>query len=186
MLNAGSGSLPVTGEIHNFTALDVANGKVVSLRSLTGKLVLMTWYYTHCTDECPLTMYHFYQIQTLLQKDGLFGSKVILIAMTLDPARDSASVIRQYSAHFQADPQGWYFLRDSVQETDRILKQWGVLVKPGTDKEFIEHTTKTVLIDQNGNVRDTYTTANLSASQIVADIQSVLSRDNWLQGGSTS
>lgn len=180
MFQTGGGSLPVTGRAAEFTARDVYTGRPVSLRSLEGKIVLLTWYYTHCTDLCPLTMYRFYQIQQRLRAQGLFGKKVVLIAMTLDPARDTAPVIRQYGNHFHEDPAGWYFLRATPAQTTHILKAWGVGVKPGADKEFIEHTTKTVLIDQSGNVRATYPTANLNPSQVVTDMQSLVARANWL------
>ena len=179
MIRAGAESLPVQGAAADFTATDVADGKQVALQNLQGKIVLMTWYYTHCTNECPLTMYRFEQMQNQLTRDRLFGGRVVLVAMTLDPARDTPSVILQYSRHFHANYRGWYFLRANVGKTDRILKSWGVEVKPSTNKEFIEHTTKTVLIDQSGNIRATFPTANLNPSAVVADIRNLVSRESW-------
>lgn len=180
MFRTGEESLPVTGRAADFAAQDVYTGRTVSLRGLEGKIVLLTWYYTHCTDECPLTMYRFYQIQQKLRAQGLFGRQAVLVALTLDPGRDTPAVIRQYGNHFHDDPAGWYFLRATPAQTIRILGAWGVSVKPSTDKEFIEHTTKTVLIDQNGNVRATYPTANLNPSQVVSDIRGLVARANWL------
>src|SRR5512142_3053679 len=36
-------------------------GEPVSLSSLRGKVVLLYFGYTHCTDACPLTLAHFAQ-----------------------------------------------------------------------------------------------------------------------------
>lgn len=180
MLRQGGGSLPVAGQETNFTATNVVTGKGVSMKSLNGKIVLITWYYTHCTDECPLTMFRFSQIQDQLEKQNLFGKKVVLIAMTLDPARDTAPVIKQYGAHFKANYSGWYFLRANPSQTIQILNKWGIQVKPSTNKEFIEHTSKTELIDQNGNIREEYNTANLNPKQVVSNINNLVSRMNWL------
>ncbi|MCF8567247.1 SCO family protein [Alicyclobacillus tolerans] len=180
MLRAGGGSLPVIGQEPNFTATNVISGQDVSMGNLNGKIVLITWYYTHCTDECPLTMYRFSQIQDQLEKQGLFGKKVVLIAMTLDPTRDTPPVIKQYGEHFKANFNGWYFLRATPTQTIQILNKWGIQVKPSTDKEFIEHTSKTDLIDQNGNIRAAYNTANLDPQQVVANINSLVSRMSWL------
>ncbi|MCL6454275.1 MAG: SCO family protein [Alicyclobacillus sp.] len=179
MFRQGAGTLPVAGQAPNFSATDVT-GQTVSMSSLTGKVVLVTWYYTHCTDECPLTMYHFEQIQGQLEKEGLFGKKVVLMAITLDPARDTQPVIRAYAAHYNANLRGWYFLRANPAETVQILKGWGIQVKESTDKEFIEHTIKTELIDANGNIRATYNTANLNDSQILSDIHSLIQREHWM------
>lgn len=178
MFREGANSLPVAGQAANFTAQNV-NGQTVSLNNLNGKIVLMTWYYTHCTDECPLTMYRFSQVQKQLERQGVFGKKVVLIAMTLDPTRDTMPVLRQYGQHFGADFSGWYFLRTSETNTLQILNAWGIQAKPSTDKEFIEHTSKTVLIDQNGNIRKEYNTANLDPKQITSDIDSLLRREKW-------
>jgi protein SCO1/2 len=135
---AGTGTLPVAGQAPNFTATDVT-GKTVSLSSLHGKIILMTWYYTHCTDECPLTMYRFEQIQNELIKQHEFGKRVLLIAMTLDPTRDTVPVIEKCGQHFNANLSGWYLLRTSLQKTDAILRAWGIQAKPSSNKEFIEH-----------------------------------------------
>lgn len=179
MVRAGGGSLPVAGQAPDFNAENV-NGKMMSMNDLHGKIVLITWYYTHCTDECPLTMYRFEQIQNRLEKQGNFGKKVVLVAVTLDPARDTIPVIQAYSAHYHANRSGWYFLRANPSKTIKILSQWGIQVKPSTDKEFIEHTSKTDLIDQNGNIRASYNTANLNVNTVVSNMDSLVARMSWL------
>lgn len=178
MWRQATGTLPVAGQAPAFTATNI-NGQSVSLSNLQGKVVLMTWYYTHCTDECPLTMYRFEQVQQQLEKQGVFGKQVVLIAMTLDPNRDTVPVIRQYGAHFNANYAGWYFLRTNEMQTLKILNAWGIQAKPSTNKEFIEHTSKTVLIDEYGNIRAEYNTANLDPNTVTSNIDSLVSQMTW-------
>ena len=187
MARIGGGTLPVVGQAPIFSADEVvsasapvtASTKPIAMTSFNGKIVLITWYYTHCVDECPLTMFRFEQIQDALKKDGLFGKKVVLIAMTLDPTRDTPPVITEYASHFHADAAGWYFLRATPTNTRSILKQFGILVKPSTNPEFIEHVSKTELIDANGNIRAQYNTANLNTTTILNNIHSLVARENW-------
>lgn len=178
MIRQGGGSLPVTGQISNFTATDI-NGQTVSLANLNGKIRLFTWFYTHCPDQCPLTAYRMEQIQNQLEKSGQFGSRVVFVSMTLDPVRDTLPVIRQWANQFHANFQDWYFLRATPAQTARILKAYGVGRKQVQNSSVIEHVIKTILIDQNGNIRATYPLANLNTDQVLSNIRNLISKENW-------
>lgn len=178
MFREGSGSLPVLGQSTNFTAT-VVTGKTMSFDSLNGKVLVVTWFYTHCPDECPLTAYKMEQIQNELEKKGEFGSQVAFVSITFDPQRDTLPVIQAWANHFHANLKGWYFLRANPAETKIILQQWGVQVKPGATPEYFDHITKTDLIDEYGNIRKTYTGANLDTNEVMNDIQGLLARRNW-------
>lgn len=176
MMAWGGQSLPVAGQAPNFTATDVT-GKQVSLNKLDGKIRLVTWFYTNCTDACPITAYQMELIQNKLEQQGTFGKKVVLVSMTLDPKRDTIPVLQKWSSEFHANYTGWYFLRATPLETLNVLKESGIQVKetnPGT----LDHLLKTELIDQNGNIRATYTTAKLDVNQVVHDINNLISREN--------
>ncbi len=179
MFRAGASSLPEGGQAPSFTAYNLSD-KPVALNQLNGKVVVMTWFYTHCTDECPLTMYRFEELQNKLKQQGTFGKDVVLVAVTLDPKRDTTPVLQAYAAHYHADSRGSYFLRDNPTETAKILESYGIQEKQLPDTEAIEHTIKTEIIDQNGNIRKTYNTANLNPDQMLSDINSLLARKNWL------
>ena len=175
MVVRGGGSLPVTGQAPGMSGTDLA-GKTVSISQLDGKVRLVTWFYTHCPDECPLTAYQMKTLQQQLEQRGQFGTKVAFVSMTLDPRRDTLPVIRKWAGHFDANPAGWYFLRAEPADTTAILQNWGVGKKASTNPEFIEHVVKTELIDQNGNIRKVYPTANLNTTEVMNDIQNLVSR----------
>lgn len=176
MIAWGGQSLPVAGQVPNFTATDI-NGKAVTLNNLDGKIRLVTWFYTQCTDACPITAYQMELIQNKLEQQGTFGKKVVLVSMTLDPQHDTIPVLKKWSADFHANYNGWYFLHATPQVTLNVLKQSGIQVKQ-TSPGVLDHLVKTELIDQNGNIRATYTTAKLNVDQVVNDINNLISREN--------
>ena len=83
MIRAGGGTLPVAGQATDFTATNV-DGKPVSFNSLDGKIRLVTFFYTHCPGPCPLVAFRLEQIQDQLKKEGVLGSKVAIVSVTLD------------------------------------------------------------------------------------------------------
>lgn len=180
MFQAGATSLPEGGPAPDFTAENLS-GKPVSLSDLNGKIVVVTWYYTRCTDECPLTMLRFEQLQQKLKQEGKLGNDVVLVSLTLDPKHDTLPVIAKYAAHYHADLKSWYFLRATPAKTAQILKEYGIQDKQLPHKETIEHTIKTEVIDPDGNIRKTYNTANLNPNQMLSDINSLLARKNWVK-----
>lgn len=180
MFEAGAATLPEGGPAPNFTAQNLS-GKPVSLADLSGKVVVVTWYYTRCTDECPLTMVHFEQLQAKLKQQGKLGNDVVLVALTLDPQHDTPRVIANYATHYHADLSSWYFLRADPAQTTKILEAYGIKEKQLPNTETIEHTIKTEIIDQDGNIRKTYNSSNLNPNQMMSDINSLLARKNWLK-----
>jgi len=171
----GASSLPVISRAPEFTLTNVLTNQPVTLRSLDSKVKLVTFLYTRCPDECPTTAFHMQQLQNQLKKMGLFGSKVVFLSITFDPTHDTSPVLKQYANQFHADPIGWYWLRSDEPTTLSILRQFGVTVKKPSN-EIFEHQLKTELLDQSGNVRKIYSTANLDQNEVIGDIQNLISR----------
>src|SRR5215208_2688366 len=84
------------------------DGAPLSLIDLRGKVVLLTFIYTSCTDTCPLLTGKLASLQERLGPD--FGSHVHFLSITVDPERDTPDVLRAYGQRFRADPAGWAFL----------------------------------------------------------------------------
>lgn len=178
MVRRGGSALPVAGQAPNFTLTNL-NGQPVSMQSLNGKVRLVTFFYTHCPDECPLTAFQMEQVQNQLKQQGLFGSKVDFISISIDPVGDTPTLIRNFADHAHADFNGWYFLRGNEATTTQVLNGWGIQVKQGTSPGQIEHVIKTELVDEHGNIRKVYTSTQLPVKQVVADIHNLLSRRTW-------
>ena len=74
---------------------------------LKGKVVLISFIYTNCTDICPILMPNLVRIQELLGDRS--GRDVSLISISVDPEDDTPEVLKAYGEKYGAKP-GWTFL----------------------------------------------------------------------------
>ncbi|WP_269320339.1 SCO family protein [Bacillus sp. EB01] len=108
-------------------------------------------FYTNCPDICPLTMIDFAKMQAELKKEGVFGEKVELLAITLDPETDSLEILKKYAQNFQTDPSGWKFLRGSIAETIEIADSYHMKFQK-VNGGAIAHNTTMYLIDKDNQI----------------------------------
>ncbi|WP_144553695.1 SCO family protein [Peribacillus simplex] len=123
------------------------------------KVKLLTFFYTRCPDICPMTLYDFKDLQLQLQNEGLFGTKVELLAITLDPENDSNEVISDYASAFNANSDGWKFMRGTPEETKEITDTFKMKYEKVSD-DVISHNTSMYLIDQENRIRGLFNMAN--------------------------
>ena len=92
---AGSGNN--AGVIGGSFALVDQNGKAVTDKDFKGRWLIVYFGYTHCPDACPTALNTIGEaIDQLGPKRGL----VTPIFITIDPARDTAAVLKSYVASF--------------------------------------------------------------------------------------
>jgi len=81
-----------------FTAADFTltdqNEAPFHLAGMKGKVVVLSFIYTHCTDICPFFALKVKDACTLLGKDA---ANVVFVAVTTDPKRDVPQVTAAYS-----------------------------------------------------------------------------------------
>jgi protein SCO1/2 len=65
------------------------SGATFDSQAMTGRVVLMDFVYTHCTDACPTLSATFQQASRKLSDAGLLGSKVMLLSVSVDPDHDT-------------------------------------------------------------------------------------------------
>jgi protein SCO1/2 len=70
--------------------LENQDGDTVSMRSLRGKPVVVTFLYTHCEETCPV------QAQTVRGALDQLGHDVPAIAVAVDPPRDTEASARAF------------------------------------------------------------------------------------------
>lgn len=81
-----------------FTLTD-DHGRPFNLRRNTsGKLVYLYFGYTHCPDVCPLTMG--YIAAALRRQTRATRRKIEVVFVTVDPHRDTPSVLRTWLGHY--------------------------------------------------------------------------------------
>jgi protein SCO1 len=100
------------------------NGEPVRFYSdvLKGKVVLISFIFTQCTDTCPLQTSKIAAVQSLLR--GWMGNSVHFVSISVDPERDRPEVLREYAARFNAGP-GWTFLTGEKRDVDEVVARLG-------------------------------------------------------------
>ncbi|HKD26260.1 MAG TPA: SCO family protein, partial [Xanthobacteraceae bacterium] len=85
------------------------DGKTVQFYNdlIKGKIVIISFIYTSCTDICPLTTARLAQVEEKL--GDLVGKDIFMLSMSVDPERDTPQRLKEYSDAFQTGP-GWTFV----------------------------------------------------------------------------
>jgi protein SCO1/2 len=152
------------------------NGKAVSLSQLKGKVVALTFWYTHCPDMCPLAAEKFRQVLSGLDQKKV--EQIAVLAVSVDPANDTASSALQFSqAHRLAPYANWHFLLGTQEQLQPVWKDYHIY----TDAErtipaqgqALNHMAIVYLIDQQGRER-VMLPADFTPSQLRKNFESLL------------
>jgi protein SCO1/2 len=106
------------------TVLTDQDGRQKRLLSdvVADKVVVVSFLYTNCTAVCPIVSHTFSQLQD--QLGSLLDSRVRLVSLSVDPARDTPGTLKAYSAQHGARP-GWLWLTGSSANVTEALKAFG-------------------------------------------------------------
>ena len=139
------------GGIGGDFALVDQRGEPFELESLRGRPAMLFFGYTYCPDICPVTLSKMSRVFEIL---GPGGQDMATLFITVDPDRDTGDRLAEYLGYFALDVIG---LRGSKRETDRVIGQYGghyaLNREEGQTDYFVDHSTTTYLIDQEGRVR---------------------------------
>jgi len=128
-------------------ALPDARGRLRKLEEFRGRLVLLYFGYTHCPDVCPTDLV---AIGSALKMLGPQAADIQPVFITLDPARDTPQVLREYAPAFHPN---FVALRGTEAETQRIARSYKVFyekVPDGRGSYAIDHAAFTFLLDRDG------------------------------------
>ena len=146
-------------------------GKTRTLAEFKGKAVVVFFGYTHCPDVCPITLAELKEAKRLLGKDG---EQVQGVFITLDPARDTPEVLRQYVPAF--DPSFVGLVGNEAQTAQtakdfRVYFQKSAGSAPG--QYTVDHTAASFVFDKQGRPR-LYVRYNQGADKLAADLRQIL------------
>jgi protein SCO1 len=140
-----------TAFANDFSLLDT-NGNIKTMADYKGKVVVVFFGFTQCPDVCPTTLT---EMEDALKLLGPKADKVQVIFITVDPERDTASVLAQYVPAFNprfiglrpADEAGL----EKVAKDFRIYYKKVPGSKPGS--YTMDHSAGSYVFDQNGQLR---------------------------------
>ena len=84
-------------------------------------------------------------------------------------------MLRDYARLFHADPAAWHFLTGPPQEVHSVIADWGMWAKAGPTGT-IDHPSRVFLLDPKGHQREIYSLEFLKPSDVVKDIQGLVSK----------
>jgi cytochrome oxidase Cu insertion factor (SCO1/SenC/PrrC family) len=122
--------------IDDFT-LTNQRGEKFQFSSTKGKLVLMSFLFTHCGDVCPFSAI---KMKRALDQMGVDAKDVVLVAIDTDPERDSTEVMAAYSRDLGLY-DSWHFVSGDLKQMTKVYKNLGITVIK-TDEEEIMETSK--------------------------------------------
>ena len=129
-------------------ALRDQRGAIISLRSLRGRVVLLTFLDSRCTRECPIEGH---VLRDVLR--GIKGTGAVAVVVSVDPWADTPASARTFAA--RAGWSGnWQWLLGDKAALAPVWRAYNIAVKrtPGD----ILHSTALYLIDPGGDLRAGY------------------------------
>ncbi|MES2718821.1 MAG: SCO family protein [Pseudomonadota bacterium] len=165
-------AIDITGaEYARTLSLSDPDGQTRNLADYKGKVVVVFFGYTQCPDVCPATMAELAEVKRSLGADG---ARVQGLFVTIDPARDSAELLKAYAANFGPDIVG---LRGTPEQTQAVAKEFKVFFNkvPGkTDTSYtMDHTAGSYVFDAKGKVR-LFTRYGSGAQALTDDLKILL------------
>lgn len=150
------------GSVPEFS-LTERSGKTIGLEQLRGTIWIADFIYTDCDDTCPLQSAEMARLQ-----DELSAQEVVkLLSFSVNPEKDTPSVLSRYADRFKATGDRWLFLTGG-QEEIRNLVQNGFRLSAATastDPGVILHSPRLVLIDRQAQIRGYYDSRDTEALQ---------------------
>jgi protein SCO1 len=140
----GSAAAAVGGPFH----LEDQNGKPVSDADMKGRPFLVFFGFTHCPDICPTTLFDLSQVMRALGPDA---DRAGALFITVDPARDTPAVMKDYLSNFDPHLRG---LTGDQASIDAAIKAYRVYAKkvPLDNGDYtMDHTALVYLMDKDGH-----------------------------------
>ena len=156
----------------SFTLTD-QNGKSFSSDSLTGKYRIIYFGYTFCPDACPTDMAVLGKAMRQLDaKDPALSAKIQPLFVSVDPARDTPGVLKQFTAAFYPRLIG---LTGSDAQIARVAKQYAISYRKepapaGASGYLMDHPRVAYLFDPDGKPIEMLP-VDANADAVVADLE---------------
>ena len=170
--------IPTGAPVPNQTFVN-QDGQSVTLDSLRGSAVVVTFIYTSCPlpEFCPLMDRNFAKVQAKLKEQNNL-LKAHLLSVSFDPQIDTPPVLKKHADSLGADPRLWSFVTGDRDEIDKWASGFGVSISRATnDPRDITHNLRTALLDRQGNLVQVYKGNEWTPEQILADIRVMVGID---------
>jgi protein SCO1 len=124
-------------------------GRWRTLSEFKGRVVLLFFGFTQCPDVCPTALARAVEVMRLLGDDA---TRLQVIFVSVDPERDSAELLREYTAAFHPSFLG---LRGDLDTTAAVARDFKVFYRkvPTGSSYTLDHTALSYAYDPAGRLR---------------------------------
>ncbi|MFM9435283.1 protein SCO1 [Janthinobacterium sp. CG_23.3] len=181
---AGSYALQSIQPAPNGRVLDSAGGAADFARFSKGRVTLLSFIYTYCSDPlgCPLAYAIMHDLRQRLLAQPALARRVRFVSLSFDPVNDTPEAMRRYAGRLAdvGNTLQWHFLTtQSVQHLKPLVDGLGQSVQVQLDSRgrpgrLFSHMLKVFLLDARGEVREIYSTAFLQPDVMFNDIETLL------------
>lgn len=142
-----SGALPPLA----FTLERASDGREVTEADYRGRVSLLYFGYTHCPDVCPTTLAN---MATVFKALGTLASQVTFFFVTVDPNRDTPSVLARYVALFAPEIVGLRGTQDQLANLARRYRVAYSVTPAAKGRPYeVSHSVAIYVFDKEGNCR---------------------------------
>ena len=149
------------------------DGKPFSSDALAGKYRIVYFGYTFCPDACPTDMAVLGKAMRMLDaKDRAKSARIQPIFITVDPARDTPPVLKQFVGAFYSRLIG---LTGSEAQIAAVAKQYAIPYRkqpapPGASGYLMDHPRIAILFDGEGKPIE-FLPLDSNADAVVAELE---------------
>jgi len=126
--------------------------------------------FTHCPDACPTTLA---ELATVAQSLGPEANRLQVLVVTVDPARDTPQVLRQYVSSFNPGFLGLTGTADEISATAKEFKVYFQKQPQPGGSYSVDHSAGTFVFDKQGRLR-LFGQYGASAKALLHDIRLLL------------
>jgi protein SCO1 len=153
--------LPPDVRAPNFALRD-ENGRRVTMKEYRGKVVVVTFLYSHCKTECPV------QAQQIKGALDDLGRDVPALSVSVDPPGDKPKSVKHFNAKMGVAGR----LRWVLGNESQLRRLWkGFAIVPQSPEQ--EHMARIVLVDRKGLQRIGFPASQTTPERLAHDIRAL-------------
>jgi protein SCO1 len=151
--------LPVLGDpghIAGSFSFTNQDGNLVNEKTVQNRVTLVEYFFTSCPSICPVMNTNLKDVFEKFKQDTGF----VILSHTVDPERDSASVLNKYAKRYGASTPGWEFLTGDKNALYTSASRDYLLAAVDSGNSSFIHTQYVALLDKQRRIRGFYDATN--------------------------
>ncbi len=151
--------LPVLGDpghIAGSFSFTNQEGVQINEKTVADKVTVVEYFFTSCPSICPVMNENLKGVFEKFKEDTRF----MILSHTVDPERDSVSVLNKYAKRYGATAPGWEFLTGDKNALYISASRDYLLAAVDSGNSSFIHTQYVALLDKQRRIRGFYDATN--------------------------